>query len=95
MRIIYIMRQKLSVLILATRLQFCVKHPVPCILCLSPCILFTANLMFSDHVSPAQPTRVMPEISIGSSVAQTRRCVFSATSPHHLRQKVTENLKSN
>ena len=28
-------------------------------------------------------------------VSQTRRCVFSATSPHHLRQKITENMQSN
>ena len=27
-------------------------------------------------------------------VSQTRRCVFSATSPHHLRQKITENMQS-
>jgi hypothetical protein len=27
-------------------------------------------------------------------VSQTRRCVFSATSPHHLRQKITENMLS-
>mgnify|MGYP007000209707 CR=1 len=27
-------------------------------------------------------------------VSKTRRCVFSATSPHHLRHKVTENMKS-
>ena len=27
-------------------------------------------------------------------VLQTRRCVFSATSPDHLRQKITENMKS-
>ena len=27
-------------------------------------------------------------------VSQTRHCVFSATSPHHLRQKITENMLS-
>ena len=27
-------------------------------------------------------------------VSQTRRCVFSATSSHHLRQKITENMQS-
>ena len=27
-------------------------------------------------------------------VSQTRRCVVSATSPHHLRQKITENMQS-
>jgi len=27
-------------------------------------------------------------------VSPTRRCVFSATSPHHLRQKITENMQS-
>ena len=27
-------------------------------------------------------------------VSQTRRCVFSAISPHHLRQKITENMQS-
>jgi hypothetical protein len=78
------MRQKYSVMTPATRLPFLSNTPYPApsvtgashrvttILCIATANLMFSDLRLSDQVSPALPTKVVPENSTGSSVAQTR-----------------------